>query len=225
MIGQANQSAPEKLIRMVAPEDLFRSFAYNQVLLQAITYLDNQARLTEGAAAREEFTLEKFLDLKSNTEPGYYKFRQLDNSTLADSVYQMYCQVPASYGVVTDSGAVTFGLQLMAALASKNLGQELSADPDQFDLQTLSRILVDYEDLPIQLLAVDDIDCKRLDWINWLTDATTTSNLHYIIIGDLSLIYRPQIEPKLKALAQDAQVNIIGLVPEGIPIAPVMKSG
>ena len=75
-----------------------------------------------------------------------------------------------------------------------------------------TKIILDYEDLPIYLLSIDDIDCMRLDWVGWIKEAVERKQLRYVLIGDLALIYRPQIDPKLAILAKEANFNIIAFV-------------
>jgi len=85
-------------------------------------------------------------------------------------------------------------------------------DAKQIDGLTVAKSIGEWEARSIFYLSVDDIDCMRLDWIGCLKKAIDRFELQYIIIEDLSLIYRPQIYLKLVHLARASNVNIITFV-------------
>ena len=81
-------------------------------------------------------------------------------------------------------------------------------DAKQIDGITISKNIGEWEERSIFFPSVDDIDCRRLDWIGCITKVIDRFELQYSFIEDLSIINRPQIYPKLVLLARESNLNI-----------------
>ncbi|MBC8401480.1 MAG: hypothetical protein H8E14_08330 [Candidatus Marinimicrobia bacterium] len=202
----------EEIIRILGELKHVSCYDYSQVMHQTATYLDNHQRLTQESDGFEEFSVDKFLKIDSKDKPGYYRFKKPAGLSMADIAYRLFIEIPAIYGVMTGDGPVAFGNDLTVAIANSLEDKIQYTDVNVIDDKTFIKIILDYENLPINLLRVEDIDCMRMDWIGWLEEAIDRFELQYLIISDLSLIYRPQIYPKLVRLARESNVNIIGFV-------------
>jgi len=194
--------------------DPFHIHCYDfwETLHQSLTYLGNNEE-TEKLKNVKEFNTDAFLKIASNSKTYFRKFKKPDNSTIADIVWRLYNEIPASYGVLTNGGVVDFGKKVIVSLANSIQDKVKYTDVKQIDVKTLSKSIGEYaEDTSIFFLSVDDIDGMRLDWIGCIEKAIDRFELQYVIIEDLSLIYRPQIYPKLVLLARESKVDIIAFV-------------
>jgi len=186
-------------------------YDFEEALLQSLTYLGNN-KDTEKLKNVKEFSTDEFLKIASNTKTCFHKFRKPGNSTLADIVWRLYNKIPASYGILSNDGVVDFGKEMIVSLANSFQTEVKYTDAKQIDGITLSKSIGEWEDRSIFFLNVDDIECMRLVWIGCLKKAIERYHLRYIVIGDLALIYRPQIEPKLALLAKESNVDIIAFI-------------
>jgi len=186
-------------------------YDFEEALLKSLTYLENYKR-AEKLKSVKEFNTDAFLKIASNTKTYFRKFIKPDNSTIADIVWRLYNEIPASYGVLSNDGVVDFGKEMIVSLANSFQTKIKYTDAKQIDGLTIAKSIGEWEERSIFFLNVDDIVCMRLDWIGCMKKAIDRFELQYLIISDLSLIYRPQIDPKLVLLARESNVNIIGFV-------------
>jgi len=183
-------------------------YDFEEALLQFLTYVSNYERV-EKLKSVKKFSTDAFLKIAFNTKTYFRKFKKPNNATITDIVWQIYNKIPASYGILSNGGVVDFGDQMLVTLANSFQSEVKYNDAKQIDGITLSKSIGEWEKRSIYFLSVDDIDYMRLDWIGCLEKAIKRYDLRYLLIGDLSLIYRPQIYPKLVLLAKESNVDII----------------
>ena len=186
-------------------------YDYNQVMHQTATYLDNHQRLTQESESIEEFSVDKFLKIDSKDKPGYYRFKKPAGLSMADIAYRLLIEIPSNYGVMTGECPVAFGNDLTVAIANSIDEKVQYTDVREIDSKTYTRIILDYQNLPINLLRVGDIDFMRMNWISLLEESIKALQLHYVFISDLALIAKPNIDVKLALLAKEMDAAIIGL--------------
>ena len=201
---------------------------------QTNIYLENDGLVHKKNEHVDEFDLETFKKIDSQKKTDYYIFKNPVDISMTDMVYMLYKENPTTYGLVTKDGPIAFGLDMMLSMANDNQKKPAFTNANQFDGKKSFEVMQKIERLPIFLLHVGDINCMRLVWINALKiiiekyrsykmayPLTSDDDflkehaipcMQYIIISDLSLIYRPNIDVKLVELAKESHVNIIAFI-------------
>ena len=201
---------------------------------QTSIYLQNNGLVHKKNEHPDEFNLETFKKIDSKKKTDYYKFKKPVDISMTDMVYMLYKEKPTTYGLLTKDGDIAFGLDMMFSVANDNQKKPAFTNVNQFDGIKAYEVMKIIERLTIFLLHVGDINCMRLVWINALKNIIEkyrsykmayplTSDddflkeypippMRYIIISDLALIYRPNIDVKLVELAKESKVNIIAFI-------------
>ena len=201
---------------------------------QTNIYLENDGLVHKKNEHVDEFDLETFKKIDSQKKTDYYIFKKPVDISMTDMVYMLYKENPTTYGLITKNGSIAFGLDLMLTVANDNQKKPAYTNMNQLDWKKYLEVMQIIDKLPIFLLHVDDINCMRLVWINALKNIIekyqsysmpqiynadddsledySVPPMRYIIISDLSLIYRPNIDVKLVGLAKESNVNIIAFI-------------
>jgi len=200
----------DEIIRILGELKHVSHYDYSQAMHQSSIYLDNYTRIKETLEDIEEFSVDRFLEIDTSKKADYYRFQKPAGLSVADIVYRLFIEIPATYGVMTSDGPVTFGNELTVSIANFIEDKATYVNAYNIDDKTYIKILLDYENIPIHLLNIGDIDCMRLDWIGWMEEAIIKDQLQFVLISDLALINRPQIDRKFSQLAKQTNANIIG---------------
>ena len=201
---------------------------------QTYTYLANDELVHKKNEHLDEFNLDTFKKIDSKKKTDYYKFKKPEDISMTDMVYMLYKENPTTYGLLTKDGDIAFGLDMTLSVANNNQKKPVYTKANQLDWKKFLEVTELIDKLPIFLLHVGDIKCMRLVWINALKkiiekyqsysmsplytqvddslESYPVPPMRYIIICDLSLIYRPNIDVKLVELAKESHVNIIAFI-------------
>lgn len=114
----------------------------NDVMLQTFTYLENNERLQNIIEEIEEFKIEKFKKIDSKKSTDYYKFKKSNNSTITDIIYMLFNEKPTTYGLLTNVGAITFGLDLITSIANYNQEKPIYTTVNLIDKKRLVEIML-----------------------------------------------------------------------------------